>query len=63
MWSSWIGKKNTTHVMYIAMLRDGSKRVMKLLQQFVKGFEIVVMEDRENGLTQKELKWKCFPPL
>jgi hypothetical protein len=49
--------------MYIAMLRDGSKRVMKLLQQFVKGFEIVVMEERENGLTQKELKWKCFPPL
>jgi hypothetical protein len=53
MWSSWIAKKNTTHVMYIAMLRDGSKKVMKLSKQFGKGFEIGVMEERENGLTKK----------
>jgi hypothetical protein len=30
MWSSWIGKKNATYVMYIAKLRDGSKRVKKI---------------------------------
>jgi hypothetical protein len=37
MWGSWIGKKNatyrkknTTYVMYIAKLKDGSNRVKKI---------------------------------
>jgi hypothetical protein len=32
MWSSWIGKKNATHVMCIAKLSDGSERVKKLFK-------------------------------
>jgi hypothetical protein len=30
MWSSWVKEKGTTQVMYIAKLRDGSKRVKKI---------------------------------
>jgi hypothetical protein len=29
MWSSWIKEKGKTHVMYIAKLKDGPKRVKK----------------------------------
>jgi hypothetical protein len=29
MWSSWVKEKDTTHVMYIAKLKDGPKRVKK----------------------------------
>jgi hypothetical protein len=29
MWSSWVKRKGTTQVMYIAMLKDVSKRVKK----------------------------------
>jgi hypothetical protein len=29
MWSSWVRRKGTTHVMYIAKLKDGPKRVKK----------------------------------
>jgi hypothetical protein len=32
MWSSWIGKKNATYVMYIAKLKYGSKRVKDFFQ-------------------------------
>jgi hypothetical protein len=60
MWSWLIVKKNITHVMYIAILRDGSKRVMKLSKWFGKGFEIGVMEERENGLTQKRIDVEMF---
>jgi hypothetical protein len=35
--SSWIGKKNTTYVMYIAKLRDGSKRVKIFLKYLEEG--------------------------
>jgi hypothetical protein len=30
MWSSWVKTKDTTKVMHIAKLKDGSKRSMKL---------------------------------
>jgi hypothetical protein len=30
MWSSWVRKKGTTQVMYIAKLNDGAKRVKKI---------------------------------
>jgi hypothetical protein len=29
MWSSWVKRKGTTHVMYIVKLKDGTKRVNK----------------------------------
>jgi hypothetical protein len=29
MWSSWVKRKGTTQVMYIAKLKDGPKRVKK----------------------------------
>jgi hypothetical protein len=29
MWSSWVKRKDTTQVMYIAKLKDGPKRVKK----------------------------------
>jgi hypothetical protein len=29
MWSSWIKEKGTTHVMYIAKLKDGPKKRIK----------------------------------
>jgi hypothetical protein len=30
MWSSWVRRKGTTQVMYIAKLKDGPKRVKKI---------------------------------
>jgi hypothetical protein len=57
-------RENATHVMYIAMLRDCSKRVMKLSKWFGKGFEIGVMEERENGLRQKRIEVEmCFSSI
>jgi hypothetical protein len=32
MWSSWVKRKGTTKVMYIAKLKDGPKEVRKLSQ-------------------------------
>jgi hypothetical protein len=29
MWSSWVKEKGITHVMYIAKLKEGPKRVKK----------------------------------
>jgi hypothetical protein len=30
MWSSWVRRKGTSQVMYIAKLKDGPKRVKKI---------------------------------
>jgi hypothetical protein len=38
MWSSWVRRKGTTQVMYIAKLKDGSKRVMKTFSMIWKRF-------------------------
>jgi hypothetical protein len=38
MWSSWVKEKGTTEVMYIAKLKDGSKRVMKIFSMIWKMF-------------------------
>jgi hypothetical protein len=38
MWSSWLRRKGTTQFMYIAKLKDGPKRVKKILNDFGKGF-------------------------
>jgi hypothetical protein len=36
MWSSWVKRKGTTHVMYIAKLKDGPKSVKKILSMISK---------------------------
>jgi hypothetical protein len=41
MWSSWVKEKGTTQVMYIAKLKDGSKRVKKFLNDLENVFEMV----------------------
>jgi hypothetical protein len=45
IWSSWVSRKGTTQVMYIAKLKDGPKRVKKnFLNDFGKGFWNGMME-------------------
>jgi hypothetical protein len=42
MWSSWVRRKDTTQVMYIAKLNDGSKRVKKIFTMILERvFEMV----------------------
>jgi hypothetical protein len=42
MWSSWVKENGTTQVMYIAKLRDGTKRVKKTFSLiFERVFEMV----------------------
>jgi hypothetical protein len=38
MWSSWVRRKGTTQVMYIAKLKYGQKRVEIFLNDFRKDF-------------------------
>jgi hypothetical protein len=41
MWSSWVKRKDTTQVMYIAKPKDGPKRVTKTFSMILKRvFEI-----------------------
>jgi hypothetical protein len=53
MWSSWVKRKGTTQVMYIAMLKDGPNRVKKtfsiILERFLKRYDWGV----ENEITSK----------
>jgi hypothetical protein len=55
MWSSWVRRKSTTQVMYIAKLKDGTKKIKKISQRFWK--EILKWYDggRENGITSKRI--------
>jgi hypothetical protein len=42
MWSSWVRRKGTTQVKYIAKLEDGPKRVKKIFSMILKRvFEMV----------------------
>jgi hypothetical protein len=42
MWSSWVRRKGTTQVMYIAKLKDGPKRVKKIFSMILERvFEMV----------------------
>jgi hypothetical protein len=42
MWSSWVKRKGTTQVMYIAKLKDGPKRAKKTFSVILKRvFEMV----------------------
>jgi hypothetical protein len=53
MWSSWVWRKGTTQVMYIAKLKDGPKRVKKIfsviLERGLKWYD----GGGENGFTSK----------
>jgi hypothetical protein len=65
MWSSWVKRKGTTQVMYIAKLKDGSKRVKKTFLMILEGvFEMVRWRGRKwNHIKNKIFKLKCFSPL
>jgi hypothetical protein len=39
MWSSWVRKKGITQVMYIAKLKDSSKRVKKIFSMILKWYD------------------------
>jgi hypothetical protein len=42
MWSSWVRRKGTTQVMYVAKLKDGPKRVKKIFSKILERvFEMV----------------------
>jgi hypothetical protein len=42
MWCSWVKEKGTTHVMYIAKLKDASKRDKKTFSMILeRDFEMV----------------------
>jgi hypothetical protein len=42
MWSTWVKRKGTTQVIYIAKLKDDPKRVKKTLLMILEGvFEMV----------------------
>jgi hypothetical protein len=55
MWSSWVKEKGTTHVMYIAKLKDDPKRVKKtflvILERVFKWYD----GWGENGITSKRI--------
>jgi hypothetical protein len=62
MWSSWVKRKGTTQVMYIAKLRMVQKELRKLSQRFWRGFLKWYDEGGENHI-KRFLKLKCFSPL
>jgi hypothetical protein len=42
MWSSWVKEKGTTHILYIAKLKDSPKRVKKTFSMILERvFEMV----------------------
>jgi hypothetical protein len=55
MWSSWVKRKDTTQVKYIAKLKDGPKRVKKtfsmILERVFKWYD----GEGENGITSKRI--------
>jgi hypothetical protein len=36
MWSSWVRRKGTTQVMYVAKIKDGLERVKKIFSMILK---------------------------
>jgi hypothetical protein len=53
MWSSWVKRKGTTQVMYMAKLKDGPKRVKKTFSMILEGFLKRYDGGGENGITSK----------
>jgi hypothetical protein len=55
MWSSWVKRKGTIQVMYIAKLKDGPKRAKKTLSMILeRAFEMVCWVGR-NEITSKRI--------
>jgi hypothetical protein len=65
MWSSWVKRKGTTQVMYIAKLNDDPKRAKKIFSMILERVFEMVDRGGENEITSKRifLKLKCFSPL
>jgi ABC-type antimicrobial peptide transport system permease subunit len=65
MWSSWVKEKGTTHVMYIAKLKDGPKRVKKTFSMILERVsQMVWWRGRKwNHIEKDFLKLNCFSPL
>jgi hypothetical protein len=56
MWSSWLKRKGTTQVMYIAKLNDGAKGVKKTFSMILKRvFEMVSWRRRKWNHVKKDL--------
>jgi hypothetical protein len=62
MWSSWVKDKGTTQVMYIAKLKDGPKRVKKILSMILERvFKMVWWRERKwNHIKKSFLSWSVF---
>jgi hypothetical protein len=50
IWTSWVWRKGTTQVEYIAKLKDGSKRVTKTFSMIWKRFSKWYDGGEENGI-------------
>jgi hypothetical protein len=56
MWSSWVMEKGTTHVMYIAKLKDGPKSVKKTFSMILERvFEMVCWRGRKWNHIEKDI--------
>jgi hypothetical protein len=53
MWSSWVRRKGTPQVMYIAKLKDGPKRVKKIFSKILERVLKWYDGGGENGITSK----------
>jgi hypothetical protein len=62
MWSSWVKRKGTTQVMYIAKLKDGPKRVKKTFSMILERvFEMVWWRARKWNHIKKDFwSWSVF---
>jgi hypothetical protein len=62
MWSSCVKRKGTTQVMYIAMLKDGPKRVKKTFSMILeRAFEMVWWRGRIWNYIKKDISsWSIF---
>ncbi len=62
MWSSWLRRKGTTQVMYIAKLKDGPKRVKKFFSIILERvFEMVWWRGRKWNHIKKDFwSWSVF---
>jgi hypothetical protein len=63
MWSSWVKRKGTTQVMYIAKLKDGPKRAKKTFSMILEGVLKWYDEVGENHTKKRFLNLNCFSPL
>jgi hypothetical protein len=62
MWSSWVKRKGTSQVMYMAKLKDGSKRVKKTFSMILERvFEMVWWRGRKwNHINKDFWSWSVF---